>query len=134
MWTAAAYITRGEGPFHLDPKGEKSAFEPFLQKYIKIAELVIGLASASIVLLVGASTFHSQGGHLPWFYASPLLLLALSVAYSVAFNAWLIYEYEEYCHGNKHNRLRYSISLASGLSALSCFGISYVWLIICVTR
>jgi hypothetical protein len=56
FWTVVAYGTRAEGPFHLDPQGEKGSFDPFLQKYIRLAELVIGLASASIVLLVGAST------------------------------------------------------------------------------
>jgi lysylphosphatidylglycerol synthetase-like protein (DUF2156 family) len=134
LMTVIAYLTRGPGPFNLDPKAEKGAFEPFLQKYIRAAELVIGLASTSIVLLIGASTLHSKTGQLPWFYASPLLLLAMSVAYALTFIVWLILEYEEYSHGNKHTRLRYSISLASGFSAFFCFAIAYVWLVYWVTR
>ena len=65
------YITRGKGPFHLDPQGTPGAFEPFLTKYVAAAQYVIGLASGSIVLLVGASALHGGDGRLPWFYASP---------------------------------------------------------------
>jgi hypothetical protein len=134
LTTVLAYLTRDEGPFNLDPMGEKGSFEPFLQKYIRLSEIIIGLASTSIVLLVGASTLHSKTGQLPWVYASPLLLLAMSVAFAIMFVAWLIYEYEEYRHGNHHTRLRYAFSIASGFSALLCFAIAYIWLTFSVTR
>jgi tetratricopeptide (TPR) repeat protein len=65
---------------------------------------------------------------------SPLLLLAMSVAFALMFVAWLIYEYEEYRHGNHHTRLRYAFSIASGFSGLLCFAIAYIWLTFSVTR
>src|ERR1700678_2916690 len=129
----SAYRTLGEGPFNLDPQAKPGAFEPFLMKYIRLAEFVIGLATGSIVLLVGSSALHGQSGRLPWFYASPLLLLALCVVYGIWFIAWLIYNYEEYQHGNPHTKRGYTLSLTLGFSSLACFLIGYVWLIFRVT-
>ncbi len=83
----------------MDPHERPSAFEPFIARYIRAAEFIVGLATGSIVLLVGSSALHGQGGHLPWFYASPLLLLALCVAYGIAFMVWLNYSYENYQQG-----------------------------------
>ena len=103
-------------------------------KYIRLGEFVVGLATGSIVLLVGSSALHGQNGHLPWFYASPLLLLALSVAYGVAFTAWLIYSYEEYQHGNQHTRPVYAFSVTLGFSTVLCFLGGYIWLIFQVTK
>jgi len=128
------YSTRGTGPFNLDPQNRPGAFEPFLAKYVRAAEYVIGLATGSIVLLVGSSALHGQGGRLPWFYASPLLLLGFCVIYGVGFMVWLIYNYEEHQHGNPHTRVAYSLSLSLGFSALACFCVGYVWLILCVAR
>jgi hypothetical protein len=127
---ALAYATRGPGPFNLDPLNKPGAFEPFLAKYVRASEYVIGLATGSIVLLVGSSALHGQSGRLPWFYASPLLLLAFCVIYGVAFMVWLIYNYEEHQHGNPHTRFQYSLSLSLGFSALACFCVGYVWLIL----
>jgi hypothetical protein len=47
-------ITKEPGPYNLDPKGIHNAFEPFLSKYLRISEFVVGLAAGSIVLLVGS--------------------------------------------------------------------------------
>jgi uncharacterized membrane protein YesL len=126
---AAAYITREQGPFNYDPMGKPGAFEPFLAKYLRAAEFIIGLATGSIVLLVGSSALHGQGGRLPWFYASPLLLLAMCVIFGIAFMVWLIYSYEEYQHGNPHTRAVYALSLTLGFSSLACFCAGYIWLI-----
>jgi hypothetical protein len=73
-----------------------------LQKYLHLAEFMIGLATGSIVLLIGSSIFHGKDGHLPSFYASPLLILAASVLLGLAFMALLILNYEEVKHGNPH--------------------------------
>jgi hypothetical protein len=120
--------------YNLDPLNERGALEPFLAKYIRTAEFVIGLASGSIVLLVGSSAFHGQNGHLPWIYASPLLLLCWCVLYGVVFMVWLILSYEEHRHGNPHTRLAYTCSETLGFSSLLCFWMGYVWLVIAVTR
>lgn len=62
----ASYVTKEFEDYNLDPKARPGAFEPFLAKYIRAAEFIIGLATGSIILLVGSSTLHSQGGRLPW--------------------------------------------------------------------
>jgi hypothetical protein len=133
VW-CASYFEKEFERYDLDPKNEKNAFEPFLVKYIRAAEFVIGLATGSIVLLVGSSALHAQGGRLPWFYASPLLLLGWCVIFGVIFIVWLIHNYEEHKHGNPHTRFGYSVSVTLGISALVCFGLGYLFLIILVTR
>jgi hypothetical protein len=120
--------------YNLDPKAKENAFEPFLQKYIRAAEFVIGLATGSIVLLVGSSALHAQGGHVPWFYASPLLLLGWSVIFGVAFIVWLIRSYEEYQHGNPHTKQIYTISETLGFGSVVCFCLGYILLVFLVTR
>jgi hypothetical protein len=133
IW-AASYFTKEFKSYNLDPQGLPNAFEPFLAKYIRAAEFIIGLATGSIVLLVGSSALHAQGGRLPWFYASPLLLLGWCVIYGVAFIVWLINNYEEYQHGNPHTRWGYSVSETLGFSSLACFCLGYILLIFLVTR
>jgi hypothetical protein len=120
--------------YNLDPQGAPGAFEPLLQKYIRLAEFVVGLASGSIVLLVGSSVFHGQGGKLPWVYASPLLVLAASVLTGLLFMAQEILSYEENQHGNPHTAKEYALSETLGFSCLLFFVIGYAWLIVGVTR
>ncbi|SRR6266576_463477 len=119
--------------YNLDPKGEPRGFELFLDKYIRAAEFIIGLATGSIVLLVGSSTLHGQG-RLPWFYASPLMLLAWSVIFGIGFIVWLIFEYEEYRHTGKHSAWAYTLSESLVFSSLLCFCAGYVWLILEVSH
>jgi len=128
------YLTKEFEAYNLDPKEEPGAFEPFLARYLRAAEFVIGLATGSIVLLVGSSALHGQNGHLPWVYASPLLLLSWCVLYGVVFMVWLILHYEGYRHGDPHTRKAYALSETLGFSALLCFAFGYVWLIFAVTR
>jgi hypothetical protein len=135
------YFSRGKGPFNLDPQGVPGAFEPLLAKYIKAAEFIIGISTGSIVLLVGSAairieggTISGHGGHLPWFFSSPLMLLGWSVMLGVAFIVWEIFCYEEYQHGNAHTSLVYSVSEALGFGSLGCFCLGYMLLIFLVTR
>ena len=129
-----SYKTKKFENYNLDPHNKAGAFEPFLPKYIRAAEFIIGLASGSIVLLVGSSALHAPTGHLPWVYATPLILLCWCVLYGVAFMVWLIFNYEEHQHGNPHTRLAYTLSETLGFSSLLCFWLGYVWLVIAVTR
>jgi hypothetical protein len=46
------YLTKANVNYYLDPNGVSGAFEPFLTKYLKLAETMIGLATGSIVLFV----------------------------------------------------------------------------------
>src|SRR5690242_1363451 len=77
IWLLAYVRTGQDVYFHFDPQGERGSFEKLLAVYVRIAEVVISLAAGSIVLLVGSSAFRT-GGRLPWFFASPLLLLGFS--------------------------------------------------------
>jgi hypothetical protein len=129
-----SYREHKHGPFELDPKDKPGGYELFLVKYLRLSEFVIGLATGSIVLLVGSSALRGQGGHLPWFYSTPLLLLSGSVFYGVCFMAWQIYDYEMYQHKTPHTREGYALSEALGFSSLLCFALGYIWLIFAVTR
>src|ERR1051326_7404433 len=102
IWCVSYGVRKKIRAYNHDPQGNPGSYEPFLQKYLRLAEFMIGLATGSIVLLVGSSTLRGQGGHLPWFYASPLLMLAASILFGVMFIAWLILSYEESSHGNTH--------------------------------
>src|SRR4051794_866055 len=94
------YSTKKHEAYNLDPQNIPNAFEPFLAKYIRLAEFMVGLATGSIVLLVGSSAFHGQAGRLPWIYATPLMFLAWCVLFGIVFMTWLIFNYEEHLHGN----------------------------------
>jgi hypothetical protein len=131
---AMEYKSKKFESYNFDPRGVEGAFEPFLAKYIRAAEFIVGLATGSIVLLVGSSVLHGQGGHLAWFFASPLLLLAFSVVWGIAFMVWLIFSYEEYRHENPHTAFAYSLSEALGFASLFCFCAGYIWLIIAVLK
>lgn len=128
------YRAKEHQSYNLDPKGEAGAFEPLLAKYVRAAEFVITLASGSIVLLAGSSFLHNPGGHLPWVFASPLLLLGWSIVFGVAFMVWLIFSYEEYQHGNPHTAKVYTVSEALGFGSLACFCAGYILLIFLITR
>jgi len=129
-----SYFTKQFESYNLDPQDKAGTFEPILTRYLRATEFIIGLATGSIVLLVGSSALHGQSGHLPWFYASPLLLLGLAVLYGVGFMVWIIYGYEMYQHGNPHTKIKYATTETLGFSSLLCFAAGYVWLIIAVTR
>lgn len=130
----ASYSGKKYTNYNIDPKGIPGTFEPILARYIRIAEFIIGLDTGSIVLIVGSSALHGQSGHLPWVYASPLLLLASSVIYGVGFMACLILNDENARHGNKHTATRYALSETFGFSALACFCAGYIFLVVLVTR
>jgi hypothetical protein len=71
LWCLLYSRRKKVSSYNLDPQGKAGAFEPLLQKYLRLAEFTIGLATGSIVLIVGASFLHGKEGHLPSFYANP---------------------------------------------------------------
>lgn len=128
------YLDKEYDVYDLDPKGAPGKFEPLLAKYIRAAEFVVGLASGSIVLLAGSAFLHHPGGHLPWVFASPLLLLGWSILFGVAFIVWLIHSYESNQHGNPHTAKVYTVSETLGFGSLTCFCLGYIFLIFLITR
>ena len=135
-----AYFTLPKGQFNFDFPNEggslQGSFLPLLSSYIDIAKYTLGLASGSIVLLVGAAAFHSDGRvHLPSSFANPLFLLVLSILWGVFFMALMMVDYEAYRHGTRpYTRFKYSRTLALGFGCLLCFCIGYAWLAFVVTR
>ena len=129
-----SYSGKKYASYDLDPKGVVGTFEPILARYLRIAEFIIGIDTGSIVLIVGSSALHGQAGHLPWVYASPLLLLGCSVIYGVIFMACLIMNDENVRHGNPHTPARYALSETFGFGSLGCFCAGYIFLVVLVTR
>jgi hypothetical protein len=135
LWLIA-YLGTKEKSFDFDARGEKGAFQPLLSTYLDLAKFVVGLASGSIVLLVGSSALHAMP-RLPYTFASPLFLLALSVIYGVLFMICLTLNYEQYrAIGGElsYTRFKYTRNPAFGYGALFCFCIGYGWLVWIVTR
>jgi hypothetical protein len=133
VWLLAC-LASPHKPVHFDALGEKDAFLPLLGHYLDIVKVLLGLASGSIVLLVGSAAFRSAG-RLPASFASPLFLLALSIIYGVLFMVLMMLDYENYRHhpnDNTYTRNKYSRNQALGFSALLCFCFGYVWLIFIV--
>jgi hypothetical protein len=128
-----SYHLKVHAAFNMDPQGTPGAFEPLLAKYIRATEFVVGLATGTIVLLVGSSALHNSG-RLPWIFATPLILLAYAVIYGILFMILLILNYENVQHGNAHTRFEYSRSEALGFGSLICFCLGYFWLILTITR
>src|SRR5262249_25366308 len=120
------------GSFTFEPQNRAGSFEPRLANYVRATEYLLGLATGSIVLLVGSSAIHSTGT-IPWEFASPLVLLAFSVVYGVVFMVLLIFNYEEYLHHNNYTRGRYVRNQTLGFSALICFCLGYLWLVFSVS-
>ena len=124
--------TSAEEGFTFEPESEKGSFEPRLANYVRAVEYLLGLATGSIVLLVGSSAIHASG-MLPWIFASPLVLLGFCVVYGVLFMVLLIYRYEEFLHHHNYTRARYIWNQSLGFSALTCFCLGYLWLVCSVS-
>lgn len=134
IWVLA-YVRMGRGnSFDFDAGGKSGEFEKRLANYIDIAKFILGLASGSIVLLIGSSALR-KSETLPGTYASPLFLLALSIVYGILLMVFLTTNYEAYKHKTSdYTTFKYSRNLAFGYSTLFCFCVGYAWLIFIVTR
>ena len=124
--------TPQDGPFTFEPNSVPGSFEPRLAYYVRAVEYLLGLATGSIVLLVGSSAIHPNGT-LPWVFASPLIVLGFCVVYGVLFMVLLIFNYEEFLHHRNYSRARYVRSQGLGFSALTCFCLGYLWLVCSVS-
>lgn len=136
-WLIVLVKTPKYPAFEFDAKGEKGAFEKILSYYLDLMKFILGLASGSIVLLVGSSALSSAGhGHVPMSFISPLILFALCVLYGTVFMVFLIFNYEAYRHhsdSGPYTRFKYTRNQALGFSSLICFCVGYLWLIFSVT-
>jgi hypothetical protein len=107
-----------------DGKGGSVPFEPRHERYMKIAEVVTALASASLVFL--PSSRLSLYTH---SCAFALVLLGFCVLYSVGFMAFLTYFYEGFLYfRDSYAPWKYGLVHAFGFSSLFCFALAYIWL------
>lgn len=108
--------------------GKEIEFDPRHGHYMKCGELVVTLASASLVF-IPSLRFSSA---LPWM-GLPMVLLGFTVVYSLAFMALLTYFYEmQLQNPDSFTVLRSCGLFALGFGALSCFAIAYFILAVLV--
>ncbi len=138
IWLIVYLKAKGH-PVVFDPAGQHGEFcKRLLPMYLDITKFVLGLAAGSIVPLVGAMNFNPSNAHSLKAFASPLFLVAMSIIYGVLFMILLALSYEHHLHHPNDPRsytlFRYTRNQSLGFSALVCFCISYLWLIVAATR
>ena len=107
-------------------RNEEVDFDPRHQSYIKCAEVLITLASASLVFI---PTLHVST-LLPRLSFS-IVLLGFTVVYALLFMALLTYFYEMFLFDpTNFTAFRSSLVFSLGFSAFLCFAAAYMWLAI----
>ena len=103
-------------------------FLPRMQQYTKIAEIMITLASASIIFVP------SHVAKQPALSIS-IILLGFSVVWGVLFIAWMSYCYEQALYDPMSFGPRQSsATFGLGFGALACFALAYLWLALVVAH
>jgi hypothetical protein len=105
-----------------DSQGKPIPFEHRHERYMNVAEVMLTLASASLVFV--PSSRLSLYSHACAF---ALILLGLCVLYSVGFMALLSYFYERFLYGvQTYKPWKYGLLHGLGFGALSCFALAYI--------
>ncbi len=101
---------------------EEVSFDPRLEHYLKCAEVLITLASASLVFI---PTLHVSS-MMPKL-AFPMVLLGFTVVYGLLFMALLTYFYEMFLFNPANfTAFRSSTVFTLGFSAFFCFALAYL--------
>ena len=133
IWLVCCLRTKGE-TFTFNAGGKDGDFDKILEFYVDLAKFVVGLAAGAIVLVIGSSVFGASK-HLPEAFASPLLLLALSILCGLIFMVFLVFNYEAFKHDPRsYTRFRYVRNQAFGFAGLVSFCAGYGWLIMAAVR
>ena len=115
----------------MDGQNEEGSFSSLLQTYVDIAKLVIGLASGSIILIIGSIL--NKEDKLPVSYETPLYFLFMTILFGLLFIIFLTLDYESFNHNkSSYTKFKYSKNIALGWSTLICFVIGYFWLLLIV--
>jgi hypothetical protein len=105
----------------IEPKPEEIDFDPRHGHYMKCGEVVITLASASLVFI---PSLHFTAS-LPWL-GLPMVLLGFTVVYALAFMGLLTYFYEmQLQNPDSFTAFRSCVLFALGFSGLGSFAIAY---------
>lgn len=100
---------------------EVHEFDPRLEHYLKVAEIIIGLASASLVFI---PTLHAKSINC-WF-AFALVLLGFTVFFGLSFMATMTYFYEMFLfEPASYSAGRSSLMFSVGFSGYGCFALAY---------
>jgi hypothetical protein len=124
VWAGVVYSIKPGWTVSFTPN--EMPFEPRHDRYQKVAEVVTTLASASLVFIPG-----SKLATYPHLSSFALVLLGLTVLYSVLFMALLAVFYEKFLYDNStYKPWKYGLINALGFGGLFCFGLAYVTLAI----
>src|SRR5215831_18866476 len=105
-----------------DSQGKPQPFEHRHERYMSVAEVMLTLASASLVFV--PSSRLSLYSHACAF---ALILLGLCVLYSIGFMALLSYFYERFLYDDQTYRpWKYGLLHGLGFGALFCFALAYI--------
>lgn len=97
-------------------------FDPRLEHYLKVAEIVVGLASASLVFI---PTLHSTKINTCWF-AFAFVMLSFTVFFGLFFMATMTYFYEMFLFDpSSYSAGRSSMMFSTGFSGFACFALAY---------
>jgi hypothetical protein len=104
------------------PTGKIVDFNPRIEHYLKVAEVMVTLASASLVFI---PTVHIDKTHPMFAYA--MVLVGCTVVFGVIFMALLTYYYEMFLFDPRtFGAFRSSMVFSIGFSGLICFAIAYL--------
>jgi hypothetical protein len=116
------------GETHRSPEGGVVDFDPRHGHYMKLGEVLITLASASLVFIPSLH-FSSILPRLGF----PMVLLGFTVVYALGFMAALTYFYEMFLFDPRtFTAFRSSLIFTLGFGAFSCFALAYITLAIIV--
>src|SRR2546430_5240046 len=105
-----------------DSEGKPIPFEHRHERYMNIAEVLMTVASASLVFI--PSSRLSLYRHACAF---ALILLGFCVLYSVGFMALTTYFYERFLYNDQsYKPWKYGLLHALGFGALGCFALAYI--------
>jgi hypothetical protein len=112
------------GKSDIKSTGKPVDFGPRIGYYLKVAEVMLTLASASLVFI---PTLHLAKSIAQPALAFAIVLLGFTVMFGVAFMAWMTYCYEMFLYSPLNfGAFESSAMFTLGFSALGCFGVAYL--------
>jgi hypothetical protein len=114
---------------------EEVDFDPRHGHYMKCGEVLIALASASLVFIPLHSTQLPRVGISGLFLGISMILLGFTVVYALLFMALLTYFYEMFLFNpSNFTAFRSSLIFTLGFSAFWCFALAYLALAVVMAK
>jgi hypothetical protein len=119
----------------IDYFNEDVDFNPRHGNYLKCAEVLITLASASLLFLALHSSELPRSGVPGVLLGMSMILLSLAVVYALLFMALLTYFYEMFLFNPNNFRAFHSSTIFTlGFSSFACFGLAYISLALVIAQ